>query len=261
MLPTFWPCCTSPVRLCLVFFVAFAVSAPTFSETLINITITAPQGTNDHGDPHLLCTPSQWSDVATFFLANYVAHAATVKFVPGESTISTALAVIWALFFPTSGTMRGLKAIWQRAVFSGSAIDKASRAGALCMVVRAHDWKPRNGDLIQGLRLDPQQELLWDVCHPKGTPKAPGQEISAAKGSGVNIPNVQTPNEKHHEMTSKEKLSGSPIVEPYLGLPLLDIDYDAGIHGMVFSPASHGILSTGCKIHGRCNLPPGYVLA
>ncbi|MCJ1431033.1 hypothetical protein MMC27_000383 [Xylographa pallens] len=261
MFSTFWPCCAFPLCLWFVFFVAFAVSVPTSSQPLINITIIAPQGTNDHGDPHLLCTPSQWSDVATFFLANYVAHAATVKFVPGESTISTALAVIWALFFPTSGTMRGLKAIWQRAVFSGSAIDKASRAGALCMVVRAHDWEPRNGDLIQGVRLDKKQELSWEVCHSQGTPKAPGQEILTAKSSGLNVPNVRTANEKHDGTISKEKLPGPPIVEPYLALPLLDIDYDVGLHGMVFSPASHGILSTGCQIHGRCNLPPGYVLA
>ncbi|MCJ1401530.1 hypothetical protein MMC11_004745 [Xylographa trunciseda] len=261
MLPTFSPCRALPLWLCYVFFVAFAVSAPTPSQSLINITITAPQGTNDHGDPHLLCTPSQWSDVATFFLANYVAHAATVQFVPGESTLSTALAVVWALFFPTSGTMRGLKAIWQRAVFSGSALDKASRAGALCMVVRSHEWKPRSGDIVEGLRPAPQRDLLWEVCHSTPTPTIPGEEKPGTQNPSLNIPKAQTVNEEQRVTANKEKLPGPQIAEPYLGLPLLDIDYDTGLHGAVFSPAGHGILSTGCKIHGRCSLPPGYVLA
>jgi len=44
-----------------------------------NITIVVPAGSRDHSNPKLLSTPTQWTDIATFFLANYVAHAATVK--------------------------------------------------------------------------------------------------------------------------------------------------------------------------------------
>src|SRR2546423_328016 len=56
--------------------------------TLENITITVPNGTTDHGDPHLLCLPAKWSDIALFFFGNYLAHAATVKSLPGEPALS-----------------------------------------------------------------------------------------------------------------------------------------------------------------------------
>jgi len=51
---------------------------------LENITVTVPVGTNNHRDPHLLCTLSTWTDIASFFLANYMAHAATIRSVPGN---------------------------------------------------------------------------------------------------------------------------------------------------------------------------------
>ena len=44
--------------------------APTAPLPTQNITITVPQGTTNHGNQKLLCTPSKWTDIATFFLAN-----------------------------------------------------------------------------------------------------------------------------------------------------------------------------------------------
>src|SRR2546429_9111725 len=69
--------------------------------TLKNITITAPDGTSNHGDPRLLCTPTRWSDIMIFFLGNYVAHAATVKPLPGEPTLHLLFNQLFALLFPT----------------------------------------------------------------------------------------------------------------------------------------------------------------
>jgi hypothetical protein len=123
--------------------------------TLENITITVPNGTTDHGDPHLLCIPAQWSDIALFFFGNYFAHAATVKLLPGEPTIPGLMAMAFALIYPSSGVVRGLNAIFQSAIFCKSPLKTASRAGALCMVVRGPDWKPRNGDVVRGLK-------IWD---------------------------------------------------------------------------------------------------
>ena len=121
--------------------------------TLKNITITVPNGTTDHGDPHLLCIPAKWSDIALFFFGNYLAHAATVKSLPGEPAFSVLVAMVSALIYPTSGVFRGLDAILQSAIFCKSPLKTASRAGALCMVVRGPDWKPRNGDVVRGLKI------------------------------------------------------------------------------------------------------------
>lgn len=86
------------------------------SPSLQNITITAPNGISDHGDPHLLCTPSTWTDIAIFFLANFVFHAATVKSLPGEPMAATWLALLTALLLSVSGIVRGINAIYSRAV-------------------------------------------------------------------------------------------------------------------------------------------------
>jgi hypothetical protein len=115
-----------------------------------NITITVPDGTSNHGDPNLLCTPTSWTDVLVFFLGNYIAHAGTVIVLPGESTVSLTFAVIFALLFPTSGILRGISAIHSFAKFAKTDLQMAARAQALCMVARKEDWTPKAGDSISG---------------------------------------------------------------------------------------------------------------
>jgi hypothetical protein len=51
-----------------------AVSGLPATNPNINITISVPEGTSDHGNPNLLCTPTKWLDVLVFFFANYLAH-------------------------------------------------------------------------------------------------------------------------------------------------------------------------------------------
>lgn len=121
--------------------------APTQSESAKYITITVAQGTSNHGNPKLLCTPSKWMGIAMFFLANSVAHAATVKLVPGELALSACLALVFALFFPVSGIRRGLSANYQTAVLANTLLKTAARAKALSMVFRTIDWRPQTGDL------------------------------------------------------------------------------------------------------------------
>lgn len=113
-----------------------------------NITITVPDGSSNHGDPNLLCTPSSWTDIITFYVGNYAAHAATVISLPGESTISTTRVGLSALLFPTSGLMRGFLTIATFATFAKTDLQKAARSRALCMVIRSQDWKPRVGDVV-----------------------------------------------------------------------------------------------------------------
>jgi hypothetical protein len=56
-----------------------AFFAVTVGAAAINVTLSLPPGTSNHGDPNLICTPVSWIDIITFFLGNYVAHAATVS--------------------------------------------------------------------------------------------------------------------------------------------------------------------------------------
>ncbi|KAJ7459629.1 hypothetical protein B0H11DRAFT_170123 [Mycena galericulata] len=132
--------------------ISHSLLARTVSVPLQNITITAPIGTSQHGDAHLLCVPTGTWDVIVFFLGNYIAHAFTVRAYPGESLIDFTWATIAALFLPTSGIIRGATGIirgttgiLRKGFVARTPLEMAARAGALCMVVRTKDWKPHPG--------------------------------------------------------------------------------------------------------------------
>ncbi|PSN64547.1 hypothetical protein BS50DRAFT_528888 [Corynespora cassiicola Philippines] len=127
------------------------LSPPVFAWALHNVTLPLPQGTTNHGMPGLLCTPTQWSDTAAFYLLNYVAHAATVLVRPGERSADFVASVIGSLLFPALGLYRGIEAILSGAILvRGDDLRKAAKSGALCMVVRGADWRPADGLEFRG---------------------------------------------------------------------------------------------------------------
>jgi hypothetical protein len=115
---------------------------------LKTITVEPLGGRSNYSNPNLRCTPATWVDVITFYIANYIAHAATVITLPGEATSSAVWVAIASLLFPISGVIRGFQAILSFAIFGKTDLQRAARAGALCMVVRNGDWKPCAGDAI-----------------------------------------------------------------------------------------------------------------
>ena len=122
-----------------------------------NFTISVPNGTTNHGNPNLICTPVQWQDTFIFFFVNYFAHAFTVKQLPGEEIYPYSVAIIAALLYPYSGLPRGIESIIRRAIFyRSSELETACRAGALCIVVRSQDWTPaaEGQKSIKGVHLD-----------------------------------------------------------------------------------------------------------
>ncbi|KAF8244407.1 hypothetical protein K440DRAFT_666530 [Wilcoxina mikolae CBS 423.85] len=138
--------------------------------TVDNSTITIlPEGVTNLGDPDLLCTPATWVDIALFFAINYFAHAATVKPLPGETFNSILWHVVLALFYPFSGIPRGLDAILRHAVFEKCKIKRATRAGALCVVVRSSDWEdtPVDNPNIGEPRESTKETTTTDVEPPQ----------------------------------------------------------------------------------------------
>ncbi|KAF7367622.1 hypothetical protein MSAN_00825700 [Mycena sanguinolenta] len=117
------------------------MSTLAFSTSTFNITIPVPEGTSDHGDPSILCTPTNWTSILSFFIGNYIAHAATTLSSPGEELFEYAQTVAMALLFPSAGVERGLDAIFRCAVSAKSDLMRAARAGALCTVIRTKEWK------------------------------------------------------------------------------------------------------------------------
>jgi hypothetical protein len=100
----------------------------------INITLSVPAGSSNHGDPRFLCEPPKWYDFVVFFFSNYFAHAATVISVPGQPWIETVEVALFALLLPMSGAARAVSAIRNHAATYRDPMTQAARAGALCMV-------------------------------------------------------------------------------------------------------------------------------
>jgi len=105
-------------------------------------------------------------DIAIFISINFMTHAATVIKYPGESGVSYFRAVVLALIFPTSGAVRGLTALVRRG--GTGVLEKATRAGALCMVVRSEFWEPADQQEVSGLllrpRMRPKQRRFGYIC-------------------------------------------------------------------------------------------------
>jgi hypothetical protein len=130
------------------FIIAFCLTAQATSTLVLN-NITVPDGTVYKPKYSLLCLAAKPSDVFIFFAANYLAHAATVKSFPGENSTENIKSLLFALLFPSSGIVRGLDAIFRHAMLTKHPLQRAARAGALCMVVRSNEWTPFRGCVIK----------------------------------------------------------------------------------------------------------------
>jgi hypothetical protein len=97
------------------------------------------------GNPNLICIPSTWHSIFIFFATNYLAHAASVKCLPGEGIWEYTFIIITAIIYPYAGLKRGLESIFSRAIFASNPIAMATRASAFCIVVRSSSWKPATG--------------------------------------------------------------------------------------------------------------------
>lgn len=263
-----------------------STAAPNPGRVLQNITIEVPKGTTDHSDKHLLCLPTQWVDVVAFFLTNYVSHAMTVKSEPGQALFTEVHSSISALLLPTSGLVRGLSALAQCAVSSHSALETASKAGALCVVVRSQDWKPMHGDLIEGISV---KNLPSDVTSSDSDEiSIPLHNLSLADEEQANA-EPQTEAQLHNSQASSHCSCGGKVenrahtnyetesmVTETSGsqdLPLAEYNQSPSNLGTLrvcktflpgictWKPQKGPFDLTGRKVHGTCDLPPGYELS
>lgn len=242
------------------------------SPSLQNITITASNGTSNHGDPHLLCTPSTWTDIAIFFLANFVSHAATVKSLPGEPMAATWLALLTALLLPVSGIVRGMNAIYSRAVFDETPLGTAARAGALCTVVRSDKWEPKPGDKIKIriLRCPPrditQPKARWSKRMLSWCERMLSWSVRILSWSERMLSRSESTFPKPPEFLSLFKKTREQDWSSGDGnQELSDVSkFKLRIHHSLlstFRPSPRGLNIRHRHIYGTCSLPEGYALS
>lgn len=121
-------------------FVAEAMPAPPTNLTVIV----------DKEDGTIYCKRMQWYDVCWFAFANYVLHALSVRSLPGDNNYHNIVFKICCLLVPYAGLRRGLCLISRASNLAGSDLQSAASANALCMVIRTPEWRPANGDIIEG---------------------------------------------------------------------------------------------------------------
>jgi len=124
-------------------------ACPAIAQASRNITIAVPNGTSYYQNTNELCFPTSWTDIITFFGANYFAHAATIRRPPGNSTWIGLFYTVLCLLFPICGLFFALDPLLSFATFAPTNLQMATRAGALVMVGRTADWKPADGDSIE----------------------------------------------------------------------------------------------------------------
>ncbi|KAF2000613.1 hypothetical protein P154DRAFT_598655 [Amniculicola lignicola CBS 123094] len=205
--------------------VMLAMAHTVTAAALQNITLPLPAGTSNHGTPGLLCTPTKWTDLASFYLFNYVAHAATVIILPGERSIDFAVSVVGCLLFPALGLYRGVGAILCGAVFERNDLRKAAKSGALCMVVRSPDWRPVDGESVGNA-----------VVRRKYIPVTRGDDTAQEKDTQI----IPYQNDVEDEADVHVVIYSPPWIRSQFGSPHF-------VHRQV--------------IHGTHTLPPGYQYA
>ena len=101
-----------------------------------NFTISVPEGFSDHGKADLICVPTKWYQILTFFAINYVSHAATVKPRPGQTFFHNARDFLYALALPYSGLPRAMETLYRCSWPTEDDLTKGVHAGAFYHVVK-----------------------------------------------------------------------------------------------------------------------------
>ncbi|CUS09781.1 unnamed protein product [Tuber aestivum] len=100
--------------------------------------------------------PAPWTQILSFFLTNYIARIATFKKTSGYKGSRDHVRTAISLFVPFYGISQAAETIARGARFLGrDELGGALHAGALCVVQRLENWRPRNGDTVYGCVIKP----------------------------------------------------------------------------------------------------------
>ncbi|AEO66313.1 uncharacterized protein THITE_110760 [Thermothielavioides terrestris NRRL 8126] len=212
----------------------------------MNITVTVPEGSSNHGNPNLLCVPPSWSDYIIFYFSNYVAHAATVIMSPGQGWRETIIVVLSALLLPGSGIQRAITAIRRRSRFQSDPLTRAARAGALCVVVREDGDSTHRPDLADA----PAQEEGRGGSQLSSTEGGrPSKEDNLPESPEADIAPVHAESRNPEHGVNETKIGGRQAQ----ALRITN-------HQRVAARANACVVPRDAVVHGQYRLPAGYRL-
>lgn len=135
-----------------------------------------------------ICRPTDWTDVAKFFLLNYGLHALTVLSSPGSGTVLMITNAVAAILLPFSGILTAIRAVYRFAWSESDQLQTAHKAGALCMVLpTGHTTGYSNEvslcnmtltDVAQASRLSFAHKSAWSAPSTYTRSSRPAQSVA-----------------------------------------------------------------------------------
>ena len=193
--------------LCLILIAAASVYALPLNDTPVYL---SPDQNNtkffNHGEPNMVCTDYTARSIVLFLAINYLAHCATVNSYPGENLLISMLTRVLALFFPGSGVLIATNSLIRRSrLYGSSAIESATRAGALCMVTRNKYWQPAHNDTIHAVELPKHPDRHQNETNQSPAPDSDRNytyEVYKPEWAEECLPNTDFVRETYGRMTS-----------------------------------------------------------
>ena len=242
--------------------------ALTGSILLIDPTIAIPDPSvssvsNQLPGSQVVCSPTNWYDIVWFYFANYILHALSVRSLPGEELLTSIAFKFACLIVPYTGIRRGLCLIARAANLARNDLQSAARANALCMIVRTHEWKPMDGEEIDGCTVERPVPSASEATTQI-------QESAQANSKRIELSEIKTAPTCSTTDTSEDGTGtvSFRIIDTYkppTANGILEKIYRIFVQTYKFS---HQTPSRGrrldpddVKVHGLCKLAPGYGLS
>ncbi|KAH0565188.1 hypothetical protein GP486_001417 [Trichoglossum hirsutum] len=152
--------------------------------------------------------------------------------------------------------MRGLCLILRASKLAHNDLHAAVRSGAMCMVVRTREWKPRDGDILEGCSIE-----MKSGGEPEG---AKGDSVGLAGGNGL-TKDAELASLGFSHLAEDTEINLS-IKAPYI--PDRQPTFAGKIAKLLIqsyrfrerSIEESYIDQSTTKIQGVCSLPPGYAI-
>ena len=231
-----------------------------------------PNGTiTDESDgTQVWCQPTRWYDVVWFIFTNFILHALSVRSLPGEKSLTSTVFKFCCFLVPYTGVRRGLCLILRASNLAGNDLQSAASANALCMVIRSPEWRPSNGQVVEGctfktLDQSKKQERwkrgfgrLWTSCtHFDGN------------NDPLEIDDLDTKVPKDILALSsmgdfEVALKTTDLYMPRAPRSIIDTLTRIFVESYRFRsqrPTTNLVDHDNTKIHGVCQLAPGYTLS
>jgi hypothetical protein len=112
-----------------------------------NVTIPMRPGTRVFTNPNEICLPASWTDILVFYVANYLAHVATLRLKPDMKTR-------WKVLHATVGGISRFRRGEAHLPRDSGPCPGLLRASLICIMLTSLDFWPQNYSGLYQPRLE-----------------------------------------------------------------------------------------------------------